>query len=298
MIGLVTSIVIATSSQADSDPFANLDESSVQEVVVKEAKDGPERWYGEGYPVVDRAIVLPFGETGREGALRFFVDHRTNRGISDEPFHNLLGFDAGSLKIGLGLRYGVFDNLEMGVYRLSGGPDAFDTYEFDAKLQVLEVDRHGVDAAVRGGLSWFSQLDEEDAFGGFGQLLLSRRLLERLTLGTGLLFHSDSSNGIKSDQDDSWTLGSFATAELRINSWFAIDAEMSFAFAGYTSLGSEIADIFPSVALGTKLLTSRHSFTVVITNNQYTSSDGYITNTPRDFEDWILGFSITREWNL
>lgn len=284
------------SAQAD-DPFADFDASNVEEVEVEVAEDGPERWFGENFPVVDRALVLPFGETGRKGALRFFVDHRTHRSFTDEPFHNLFGFDAGSLKIGLGLRYGLLERLELGFYRLSGGPDAFDTYELDTKLQILDAASHGLDASLRAGLSWFSQDGAEDALGGFGQLLLSRRFFERLTVGTGLLFHSDASNGVKRDIDESWTLGSFLAAELRLSGGLAIDLESSFAFAGYTTQ-IEGVEAFPSLSVGLKYYTSRHSFAVVIGNNQYTSADGYLTNTPRGFDDWILGFSITREWNL
>jgi hypothetical protein len=59
--------------------------------------------------------------------------------------------DAGGLKIGLALRYGILDDLEVGVQRVSNGVDIFDTCQFDAKYRALHADRFFVDVAVRAG---------------------------------------------------------------------------------------------------------------------------------------------------
>ncbi|MBI9092101.1 MAG: hypothetical protein JEZ12_23055 [Desulfobacterium sp.] len=51
----------------------------------------------------------------------------------------------------------------------------------------------------------------------------------------------------------------------------------------------------PQVRAGLKLFTHRHTFAIVLSNTQYMSAGGVVSNTEHDFGDAVLGFTITRE---
>jgi hypothetical protein len=152
-------------------------------------------------------------------------------------------------------------------------------------------------------VSWFSQQDAADAAGFFGQLLLGKRWFKRLHLGTGVLFHSDSSNGVKSSADKAWSLATYSQLDLRILGWLAWNVDAAFNLAGYgtrdkvSATGEKISS-FPSFSSSFRFFTYRHSFALVLSNNAYITADGYVCNSPRGFDQLIVGFSITRELDL
>ncbi len=249
------------------------------------------------YPRIDRAVNLMNARTTRKRALNFIVDHRTFQPVQTRTFHDWAGFDAGALRIGLALRYGILDNLDVGVLRLSNGPDLFDTYQFDAKYWALTADRVFVDVALRAGGTWYSASQGPDSGGGFFQLLLSRSLRERLWLGTGLLYHSNVSNdtrpglGRERRGGQAYALAIPVALEVRLQPFLAWDAEASFAVAGnYTK--------YPVLSSAFKIITYRHTFALLVSNSQYISADGLVGNTARGAHDLIVGFTITREFNL
>lgn len=284
---------------AAEEEVEELDASQVQ----VRTRAGASEFWTDAYPQIDRGVNLPLPQPVRRGAVVLVVDHRTHKPFTENTWHDYFGFDGGSLKIGLGLRFGVWHGLDAGVYRLNSATERFDVYEFDARYQLLRQARHIVDLGLRGGVTWFSQQDAEDAVGFLGQLLLARRLFNRLTLATGLLFHSESTNGVKSAQDDNWSLATMALVDVRILGWLAWNAEVAINVAGYgtrdarDAAGEDVSS-WPSFSSSVRFVTNRHTFALVLSNNPYTSSDGYVANTPRGFDKLIVGFTITREWNF
>jgi hypothetical protein len=266
--------------------------------------EGPSSWWGESHPTLDRGVNLHLAQVTRKLALRLVVDHRTNKPFTENTWHDYFGLDAGGLKIGLGLRFGVWDDLDAGFYRLNGATEAFDVYEWDAKYHLLHQQRHLLDLGLRAGITWFSQQDAADAVGGFAQLLIDRRFLDRVTVGTGLLFHSDSTNGVKSSADTAWSLATMLIVDVRILGWLSWNAEAAFNLAGYGTRDKRAAEsgeaITPAPAFSSsvRFITHRHTFSLVLSNNPYVSSDGYVCNSPRGFDKLIVGFTITREWNF
>jgi len=248
----------------------------------------PPRYSDPASPQLERSVSLLTANTTRRKSLLVVVDHRNREPIGDAPFHDLLGFDGGGLKIGLGLRYGILDNLDAGLYRLNGTVESFDVYDLDLRYRFLAQDRHGVDLAIRPGISIFTQKDAGDAARGFLQLLASRTLKSRFRFGSGLLYHSESTNDTKTNLDDDYSVAAQALFEVLITPSLAWNVEMSANLSGYGSSN-------PQISSSLKILTYRHSFAIVLTNNQYTSADGVVTNTHRGFEDIVIGFSITRE---
>lgn len=251
----------------------------------------PDAWRASDWPQADRAVNVLTPTPTRAGALLMVIDHRTWQAFSDDPVDDFLGFDSGGLKIGLALRYGVLEDLDVGALRLNNGVEAFDVYELDARWRALSQEEHAVDLALRLGGTWFAQERAEDASGTFAQLAVARRFGPHLSLGAGLAFHSEATGDRKRDVDEAWALAVPAWAEVRFTPSVAWRLEAVFNVAGY---GAE----WPALSTSVAFMTHRHSFSFVVSNTQYTSADGLVSNSWRGLEDLIIGFSITRELQL
>ncbi len=269
------------------------DEGDVEMLEPAQVEDVTSEWWQNerAYPVLDRAINVMTARTIRMNSFIIIIDHRLRQPLSEKPFHDLLGFDAGGLKVGLGLRYGVYYNLDVGMYRLNGNAEAFDVYEFDAKYQFLRQADFPLDLALRAGVTWFSQDDLEDASGFFGQLHLNKLFKHRVNIGSGLLYHSESSNEVKSVEDDEYSFAIPAYLEFRISPKFLFNVEAVHSIAGYGSSR-------PVFSSAVKIITNRHTFAILVTNTRYISADGIVSNSPNGLDDLTIGFYITRELSL
>ena len=268
----------------------------LSEVVdLQETQDPAAGWYGKGFPEPIRILALPTARVVRKGGFDFVIDHRSSSPIynkdSKQPFadmwNNFLGFDS-PIQVGLGLRYGVIDNLDVGLYR-AGSSFATDTYEFDARYQALHQENMGIDLAARAGVTWFSQPNVEDAHGFFGQLLATRLIANRILVSAGALYHSNSTNDSKYNQSKKWSTAGALGVEARLAAPVAIDAELVSCVAGYCSKN-------PAFSAGVKYFTNRHTFALVCGNTQYITADGYLTDTDRQWSKLVIGFNITREY--
>jgi hypothetical protein len=247
-------------------------------------------------PRIERAVNVMNARMTRARALNFIIDHRTFEPFQKNSFHDFVGFDAGALKIGLALRYGILDRLEAGLRRLSNGPDGFDTYELDVKYWALRAEEHYVDVAARVGGTWYSQVGGPDRGGGFAQLLASRSFRERVWVATGLLYHSNATNDGRVDPNGVHLPARGALAiplavEWRFLRFLAWDVESVVAVAGYHSK-------YPVTSTALKFVLHRHTFALLFSNSQYVAADGIVANTSRGMRDLIVGFTITREFNL
>ena len=202
LLGLALAIVLMlpaahlSASEVTGDAVIEIEEISEVEV----AEDGSDP-YGEGnFPALERGVNLLLARTTRRHTFLFVIDHRTWQPAADEPFHDLLGFDRGGLKVGLGLRFGILDDLDVGLYRLNNGTEAFDSYDCDLRYQLLDQERFSLDLGLRAGVTWFSQINAEDAAGAFVQLLVDRELWRRLIVASGVLFHGESTLDRENDR--------------------------------------------------------------------------------------------------
>ena len=270
-------------------------EGEVVEIAQLKAFQPPSKWHPSSWSdprshtILDRGVNLFTAATTRKKKLVFFLDHRARQSFLKENFfRDFFGFDAGGLKIGLGLRYGILDNLDAGFYRLNGTTETFDVYEFDLRFRFLEQKKHHLSLALRAGVTWFFQPDRADAAGFLAQLVAQRSLFKRLNLALGVAFHSDSSGPGKARDDPNHSFALTGLIEVRIASFLAWNLEISASLFGY---GAK----WPAWSTSLKFLTPRHIFSLVVTNTQYTSTDGMVGNSSRGFGDLIVGFSITRE---
>lgn len=276
-------IILAQSDVDPDEEFEILDE-------IEDISDN-QYLHQEAFPVLDRAVNVMTGRTIRKNAILIVIDHRLRESLTENSFHNLLGFDAGGLKVGLGLRYGLFDNWDVGVYRINGTTEIFDTYEFDFRHQLLSQTSSPIDLAVRAGASLFTQADFEDGSGFFGQLLFNHLVNNRINLGSGLLYHSNSSNSEKSNTDQHHSLAIPAYLEIRLKPSMVWNVEIVANISGYKSSRAVFSTAW-------KFITHRHSFALLLSNTQYISADGIVTNSHTGLNDLIIGFYITREIQL
>jgi hypothetical protein len=257
-----------------------------------QVQDPAAGWYGQSYPVPDRHLSLLTARTLRAGGFEFMIEHRSGTAIYDRdsgtPFadmwNNLLGLD-NALQVGLALRYGILDGLDAGIYR--AGSSRADTYEFDARYRIASQEQLGVDLAVRGGLTWFVQPQAADAHGFFGQLFATRLLANRVLVTGAALYHSNSTNGTKYNQDKAWSVAGGLGVDWRIAASLALSAEGVFCTSGYCSKR-------PAFTAGFKYITVRHTFALVCGNTTFVTADGYVTNTDRAWSKLGIGFNITR----
>jgi hypothetical protein len=245
-------------------------------------------WNPEMFPELERTVNLLNTHTTRKYALLISIDHRTFERFTSNTFRDWFGLDAGSLKIGIGLRFGILDDLDVGVLRLNGTGEIFDVYQFDARYRLLTQQKHFVNLAFRTGVTWFYQPSIPDAAGFLGQILVDRTFFDRLTVGAGLLYHSDSSGAMKSNRDREYSLAVGTWIEVRILSFLVWNIEMTAPVAGYF-------ERYPALSSAVKFITNRHVFMLVLTNTQYLSDDGIVAGTYRSFNDLIVGFTILRE---
>jgi hypothetical protein len=281
-------------AQAEENPQARPDTN----VVTIENPEVFTNWLlPENYPRIDRAVNVMSAHTTRAHALNLVVDHRTLQPVQTRPFQDWAGFDAGGLKIGLALRYGILDNLEVGALRLSNGYDVYDTYQFDVKYWAFDAAHAGVDVAIRAGGTWYYQSPGPDSGGGFAQLIVSRSFLNRLWLSSGLYYDSNASNddhpvlGHQRTTDQAYALAIPAALELRLRTFLAWDVEGIFNVAGNHAK-------YPVLSTAVKFITYRHTFALIVSNSQYIGADGLVANTTHDFHQLIVGFTITREFDF
>lgn len=271
---------------------------AVEEIVTVTPEDPSIAWYGsDSYPEHERVLAMPTARVARQGSWVFILDHRAKQAFHKDgdpwrkAFFDFGGLDQG-LTVGLSLRYGLLDCLDVGIYRAGNQPGTTtraDTYEFDARYQPLRQEQAGVDVAVRAGATWFAQYNASDSSGFFGQLLADRVLFHRLLLGGGLLYHSSSTNDQKYTDSQKYSMAAAGFAEVRLSAPLAISLEVVPAIAGYHSK-------YPSYSAGVKYFTTRHTFAFAVGNTTYLTSDGYITNSPNGLRNTSIGFNITREY--
>ena len=121
--------------------------------------------------------------TNDKGVAEAVITHRFDAAVIDSGGSSLWGLD-GSAQIGLGIEYVPLKNVAVQIYRARNYAD----YEFAAKVTLLRpTQKLPLAVGVRGGLDWLSasyltSLGLEKQSSGFGQLLVSYTIADRVTL--------------------------------------------------------------------------------------------------------------------
>jgi hypothetical protein len=240
----------------------------------------------DAYSCSDRALALFYPLTIAPKSWLFSIEHRGASPAFDHPFRDGFGFDNGGLKIDIGFRFAPIRSLDMGIRRSGNGLDPFDTYEFDVRYRLTDERKHYADLAIDGGATVFYPTVGSVSSGCFGQLLAGRSIGGRLYCSAGASFHSKSTYLTKTALDKTWTLCVPAGLTFRFSKKFSMLGELFEPVAGYGA-GS------PGYAWGFKDVTWRHTFSLFLTNTQYSTIDGAVAGAKR-VDKPVFGFLITR----
>jgi hypothetical protein len=224
----------------------------------------------------------------RKGYVQYVIEHRNRTAVDEDTLHNFFGFDAGNLKIGLGLNYGLSDTIDIGVYRVNGTVEKFDTYQVGGKWLVLSEDEQLLDAAILGGWSFYTISGEEDDSGGYGGALTGKSIGNYAYASVGGLWHSNSTGLTKTAADEDHSTAVLGSLSFRVTPRLLVVGEFSAPVAGYEAEATAWAG-------GLKFATHGHTFSLVAGNLYHLSLDGVAAGSGIREEDVILGFTITRD---
>jgi hypothetical protein len=126
----------------------------------------------------NRFIQMNTPLTNDKGVFEAIITHRFNQAVKDAGSGGFWGLDGGAV-IGLGVEYAPVKNVAVQIYRMS----TFQDYEFAAKVTLLRPSKGlPVAVGVRGGLNWLTAPYFTKQSSGFGQVIVSATLFDRVTL--------------------------------------------------------------------------------------------------------------------
>lgn len=223
----------------------------------------------------------------------FRVTHRFARPLGQGSFVQLLedflGLDGGA-QIGLELRYGLFRNTQIGVYRTSDR-----TIQFFGRQRLLE---QGTDGPI--GLDLSLGIEGKDNFQEDYSpqlgVVLSRRLGSRFALYASPSFvgNTDLLSPDSSDEEDDYTVVLGLGARVLITDTVTIVAELSPRMAGFDGRLGDKSNKFHA-SFGVEKLLRGHVFQLNF-SNEIGTTPAQIARGQQGPEDWFLGFNISRKF--
>ena len=212
----------------------------------------------------------------------FRITHRFTRPLGQGNFGDLLsdafGFDGGA-QIGLELRYGLLPGTQVGVHRTSNK-----AIQFFGQHNVLnERDGRivGLDAIVT--IEGDDNLQEhyQSAIGA----LVSRNVGRYAALYAEPIFVLNSS---PFETGDNSTLMLGLGARVRVRPSFYVMAEVTPRLAGYDPDAHQIS-------VGIEGRTGGHLFQINFSND-FATTLGQLASGARDYDNWYIGFNISRKF--
>lgn len=234
-----------------------------------------------------------------KGTWEVKFSHRFNQSLSEGSFadqvHSLFGLDTNA-DVTFGLAYALRRDLQLSIARSNTN----DTYEAAAKFVVLQqAPRVPLTLTLRGGAGFRTERDLGDRNSLFAQAIVSRRIgskaevfaMPTFVTNAGRAVHGDTS-GALFDHAFNVPVG----AAYFVRPPLAIVAEI---IPPNTDLPDDANGDF-GWSLGIKRAIGGHWFEVLLTNNQSTMADQYVTTTfqgaPLNAGDVKLGFNIERRF--
>jgi hypothetical protein len=250
-------------------------------------------------PLGDVALSLPTAHIPDDGTWEVKFTHRFNQSIDQGNFsdriHSLFGLDSNA-DVSFGASWVVRRDLQLSLLR----SNALDDIEFAAKyIVVQQAPAIPLSAAVRIGGDWRTERDLADRGTGFAQLILSHQFGKRAEVFILPSYATDAgraTNGTTSTALFSHAFNVPIGAAVMIRPALSIVAE--FIPRNRDLASGTHGD--PSWALGLKRAIGGHYFEILLTNDNSTMVDQYVTSTymgsPLRKGDVHLGFNIERRF--
>ena len=245
-------------------------------------------------------LSLPSTQMAAPGIWEVKFTHRFNQSLTDgnlgDQVHSLFGLDTNA-DVVFGISKVLRPNLEVSLAR----SNVNDTIELASRYLVMQQSETGepLSLALRGGVDWRTEREMSDRSTLFVQAIVSRQMGARLELFAMPTFATHAGRAI--DGDESVALFEHAlnvplAAIWTIRPTLAVLAEVIPPNRDLPdTMSSE-----PGWALGIKRSIGGHWFEVLVTNNQSTLVDQYVTSTYQggglDVGDVKLGFNIERRF--
>ena len=250
-------------------------------------------------PLGDTLLSLPTSHIPSEGTWEVKFTHRFNQSLDQgslsERVHSLWGLDSNA-DVGLGLSYAPRRDLQLSFYR----SNAMDDIELAAKYVVIQqAQAIPFSAAVRLGGDWRTEAALKDRTSLFGQVVLSRQLGRRaevFALPTYVTNAGRQVNGTTSTALFDHAFNVPLGAAVMIRPALSLVGELipknhdlpngTHAYFGW--------------AVGLKRAIGGHYFEILVTNDNATHADQYVTSTyqgaPLQRGDLHIGFNIERRF--
>ena len=247
-------------------------------------------------PVGDVLLNLPSNQMAAHGQWEWKFTHRFNQSLDDgDLFHSFLGLDSNA-DIVFGASYAMRPNLQLSLVR----SNANDTYEAAAKWVVLrQTEGHALTTTVRGGADMRTEENLEDRTSFFAQAIVSRQFGKKAEIFFLPTIATEAGRAVTGD-----TSGALFEYAFNIPVGVVWMMRPGFALVGEvippnTDLPDTIDADF-GWALGIKRNIGGHWFEILVTNNQSTLVDQYVTTTYQgsglNSGDIKLGFNIERRF--
>lgn len=251
-------------------------------------------------PVGDQLLSLPSSHIASQGTWEVKFTHRFNQSLSNGSFsdqlHSLFGLDTNA-DVTFGFAYALRRDLQLSLARSNTN----DTYEVAAKYVVLQqAPRVPATITLRAGADWRTERNLGDRNTLFAQALLSRRIGSKLEIFAMPTYATNAGRAVQGDQSGALFDHAFNVpigAAYFFRPPLAIVAEI-IPPNGDLPAESDGSDL--SWSVGIKRAIGGHWFEILLTNNQSTMVDQYVTTTyqgaPLDANEVKLGFNIERRF--
>lgn len=250
-------------------------------------------------PMGDWMLTLPSARIPSQGTWEVKFAHRFNQALNQGSFedqvHSLFGLDTNA-DVVFGVSYAPRPNLQYGIQRSNTN----DTLEGAVKYVALpQSATMPVTLTLRGGVDWRTERGLGDRTSVFAQALISRQFGRRGELVIQPTIVTNAGRAVTAD-------GSGALFEHAFNVPIsgAVRVRGSlFAVAELIPPQSDLPDDMDGGlgwAVGIKRAIGLHWFEILLTNNQGTLTDQYVTSTFQgtglQVGDIRLGFNIERRF--
>jgi hypothetical protein len=250
-------------------------------------------------PLGDTLLTLPTAHIGGPAMWEVKFTHRFNQSIDQGSFsdrvHSLFGLDSNA-DVGLGLSYVWRPRLQFSLYR----SNAMDDIELGAKyIAFQQAAAIPFSAALRVGTDLRTEKDLDDRTSLFAQAILSRQFGPRVEVFIAPTYATKAGRAVVDASSQALFKNAF-------------NAPLGAAFMIRNGL-SVVGELYPKNrdlpdgvdadygwAIGFKRAVGGHHFEILLTNNNATHVDQYITSTymgsPLRRGDLHIGFNIERRF--
>jgi len=250
-------------------------------------------------PLGDQLLSLPSSQIPAQGTWEVRFSHRFNQSLSDGGFsdqvHSFFGLDSNA-DVVFGVSKTIRRDLEISIARSNTN----DTFEGALKYVVLQqAPAVPLTLTFRGGADWRSERNLGDRTSFFAQVIASHKFGNKVEVFALPTYATKAGRAVGID-------GSIALFDHAFNVPVAIAFMIKRPLAVVAEIIPPNRDLPARVnadfgwSLGLKRAIGGHWFEILLTNNQSTMVDQYVTTTfqgaPLDSGDLRLGFNIERRF--